>query len=155
MSTLGTTNQSKKNRKFLDYESYSSNAANESKYFLLPFKFHRLKSGNEVLVNEVGDFLIAENGSANRIIRREIDKIKEFLSNKYTNHGIEFKRVKENKRGKGNGINNAKHCSWISCEAEGYNKEVVLSAYSYNFVNIIQNCIRENGKINFVEKTIN
>jgi len=77
MSTLGTTNQSKKNRKFLDYESYSSNAANESKYFLLPFKFHRLKSGNEVLVNEVGDFLIAENGSANRIIRREIDKIKD------------------------------------------------------------------------------
>lgn len=43
-----------------------------SSYKLLPFKFRRL-NGKEIIVNEVGDFLILPSGSVRRIINHEID----------------------------------------------------------------------------------
>lgn len=42
-------------------------------YYLLPFKFERLNT-NEILVNEVGDFLVVPFGTANKIINRTISK---------------------------------------------------------------------------------
>lgn len=42
------------------------------KYALLPFNFTRI-SGKEVLINELGDMLIAEEGTANKIINRNLD----------------------------------------------------------------------------------
>ncbi|HEY4289188.1 MAG TPA: His-Xaa-Ser system radical SAM maturase HxsB [Puia sp.] len=43
-------------------------------YFLLPFKFHRLDAQRELLVNEVGDFLIVPDGTTARIVRRKLKK---------------------------------------------------------------------------------
>lgn len=41
-------------------------------YNLLPFRFRRLPSGRELLVNEVGEYLILPVGSTSRIVRRKI-----------------------------------------------------------------------------------
>lgn len=56
-------------RKFKSIEKYSK--ANNS-YFLLPFRFHQINDEKEVLVNEVGDFLIVPIGTAIRIVNRLI-----------------------------------------------------------------------------------
>lgn len=61
----------KQDRKFKDLEYYD---LGQNSYFLLPFKFHRLKNSKEVLVNEVGDFLIVDNGTVEKIVKREISK---------------------------------------------------------------------------------
>ena len=44
----------------------------DNQYWLLPFNFSRI-SGKEVLVNELGDMLIAENGTVQSIVDRTID----------------------------------------------------------------------------------
>ena len=44
-----------------------------SEYYLLPFRFHRINEEKEVLVNEVGDFLIVPIGTATRIAKRELE----------------------------------------------------------------------------------
>lgn len=41
-------------------------------YHLLPFRFHPINESREVLVNEVGDFLICPRGTASRIVNREL-----------------------------------------------------------------------------------
>lgn len=41
-------------------------------YHLLPFRFHPLNDSREVLVNEVGDFLICPRGTAQRVANREL-----------------------------------------------------------------------------------
>jgi His-Xaa-Ser system radical SAM maturase HxsB len=56
-------------RKYKDIEYYR---ASGSKYFLLPFRFHYINDEKEILVNEVGDFIIAPKGTATRIVKREI-----------------------------------------------------------------------------------
>lgn len=43
-------------------------------YNLMPFKFHRINSNLEVLVNEVGDFLLVPTGTAEQIILKKLDK---------------------------------------------------------------------------------
>jgi His-Xaa-Ser system radical SAM maturase HxsB len=45
-------------------------------YSLLPFRFERL-NGKEILVNEVGDFLIVPSGTSQRIANKEIEKAEE------------------------------------------------------------------------------
>ncbi|MGC1630754.1 MAG: radical SAM protein, partial [Gelidibacter sp.] len=45
---------------------------NHHHYFLLPFRFHQINNEKEVLVNEVGDFIIAPIGTATRIANRLI-----------------------------------------------------------------------------------
>ncbi|TSJ34920.1 His-Xaa-Ser system radical SAM maturase HxsB [Mucilaginibacter corticis] len=57
------------NRKFKDIGYY---AEQQSNYFLLPFRFHRLNDDKEVLVNEVGDHLVVPLGTAGRIIQRQL-----------------------------------------------------------------------------------
>lgn len=63
----------KKNRKFKDTSYYENQTAGD--YFLLPFRFHTINSEKEVLVNEVGDFMVLPIGSAGRIIKRKISRI--------------------------------------------------------------------------------
>jgi len=67
----------KKSRKFKDFADFD-NQRQDIGYFLLPFKFHRITPEIEVLVNEVGDFLLVPNGTAYKIVKREIDKEKNF-----------------------------------------------------------------------------
>jgi His-Xaa-Ser system radical SAM maturase HxsB len=62
----------KPNRKFKDITVYDSSEAGH--YFLMPFRFHRLNEKQEVLVNEVGDYLVVPAGTASRVILREVDK---------------------------------------------------------------------------------
>lgn len=47
--------------------------ASGAPYHLLPFRFHPLNDLREVLVNEVGDFLVCPRGTASRVANREID----------------------------------------------------------------------------------
>lgn len=61
---------SQHSRKFKEASFYLQE--NERKYFLLPFRFHKITSEKEVIVNEVGDFLIVPIGTATRIANREI-----------------------------------------------------------------------------------
>jgi His-Xaa-Ser system radical SAM maturase HxsB len=60
----------RKTRKFKEAESYAS----EEAYLLLPFRFHVLTPHKEVLVSEVGDYLIVPRGTVARIVTRQIDR---------------------------------------------------------------------------------
>lgn len=44
-------------------------------YYLLPFRFHRINEQRELIVNEVGDFLIVPSGTAEKVIRRKLDPV--------------------------------------------------------------------------------
>jgi His-Xaa-Ser system radical SAM maturase HxsB len=56
-------------RAFHPLQSYStSNGA----YHLLPFRFLALDNGKELLVNEVGEFVIASQGTAQALVRRQL-----------------------------------------------------------------------------------
>ncbi len=63
---------SKPNRKFKERDYYGINT--NTPYYLLPFKFHRISKEKEVLVNEVGDFLIVSGGTAAAIVNRQISE---------------------------------------------------------------------------------
>ena len=56
-------------RRFRDPSTYQ---ADSSQFHLLPFRFHRLCEEREVLVNEVGDYLICPRGTARRVVQREV-----------------------------------------------------------------------------------
>lgn len=56
-------------RKFKDFGDFLSTPG----YALLPFKFHRISEEKEVLVNEIGDFLVTPSGTAARIVAREVN----------------------------------------------------------------------------------
>ncbi len=43
-------------------------------YFLLPFRFKRIDIKNELLVNEVGDYLIVDAGTVEKIVNKKIKK---------------------------------------------------------------------------------
>lgn len=62
----------KKTRKFRDIDNFDLNESNQ--YFLLPFRFHRITDNQELIVNEVGDYLILQNGTYEKIVKREINK---------------------------------------------------------------------------------
>ena len=61
----------KKTRKFNEQEYYCQN--DHEKYYLLPFKFHRLNEYKEIIVNEIGDFLIIPNGATEKIITKTLN----------------------------------------------------------------------------------
>jgi sulfatase maturation enzyme AslB (radical SAM superfamily) len=61
----------KGNRKFKELAFYDNRPASD--YYLMPFRFHRLNNEKEVMVNEVGDYLIVPTGTVQRIVQREID----------------------------------------------------------------------------------
>lgn len=64
----------KESRKFKEIDFYNKQI---QQYFLLPFRFHRLNDSKEVIVNEVGDFLVIPVGTVSRIVGKMIDKKKE------------------------------------------------------------------------------
>ena len=59
-------------RKFRENAHYDLQVAGD--YYLMPFRFHTISAEREVLVNEVGDFLLQPIGTAARVIRREVSK---------------------------------------------------------------------------------
>jgi His-Xaa-Ser system radical SAM maturase HxsB len=61
-----------KNRKFKDNVYYDKQEA--TVYFLLPFRFIRLNDEKEVLVNEVGDYMVVPTGTAAKIIKKDLRK---------------------------------------------------------------------------------
>jgi His-Xaa-Ser system radical SAM maturase HxsB len=58
-------------RAFYPPENYS---ASQTGYRLLPFRFLRLNADNELLVNEVGEFVIAAQGTAQALIRKQLTR---------------------------------------------------------------------------------
>ena len=68
--------QKKKSRKFLDLDLFNLGQKNE--YFLMPFRFHRINNEKEIIVNEVGDYLIIPNGTINRIVNHQVNRIDDF-----------------------------------------------------------------------------
>ncbi|HTN19760.1 MAG TPA: His-Xaa-Ser system radical SAM maturase HxsB [Pelobium sp.] len=81
----------KKNRKFREPASYTSNSG----YHLLPFRFFRLNVAREILVNEVGDFLIVNTGTAEKVIKRQItrDTNEELYADLVANFFISEERI--------------------------------------------------------------
>lgn len=77
-------------RKFKGPEFYESEF---SEYFLLPFRFHRINDEKEVLVNEVGDFLIVPIGTARRIASRDIQKDEQLYEDLFANSFISDKPI--------------------------------------------------------------
>lgn len=65
----------KNSRKFKELTFYDKSTT--PNYYLLPFRFHKINDTTEVIVNEVGDYLLLPIGTAERIISRKIDKTQE------------------------------------------------------------------------------
>jgi His-Xaa-Ser system radical SAM maturase HxsB len=59
-------------RKFKELNYYHSNP--KEQYFLLPFRFIRLNEHKEVIVNEVGDFLLVPTGTVEKIVSGKLLK---------------------------------------------------------------------------------
>lgn len=62
-------------RKFRDFDYYDQSSTGA--YNLMPFNFFRLNESREVLVNEIGDFILAPAGSFERIVSKKLDKNKD------------------------------------------------------------------------------
>jgi hypothetical protein len=65
-ATLSTTRHTRKFKERSSYENIPDS------YYLLPFRFHRMADQREVLINELGDFMVVQEGTAMRIIQKEI-----------------------------------------------------------------------------------
>jgi His-Xaa-Ser system radical SAM maturase HxsB len=65
----------RKSRKFKEIGQFDLNE--KSQYYLLPFRFHRITDEKEIIVNEVGDYLLLSNGTFERIVKRQLDKEKD------------------------------------------------------------------------------
>ena len=77
-------------RKFKPIDKYSRGA---NTYFLLPFRFHQINNEKEVLVNEVGDFLIVPIGTSVRIVNRQIQEKEEIYPDLIANFFISEKPI--------------------------------------------------------------
>ncbi|MFC1784969.1 His-Xaa-Ser system radical SAM maturase HxsB [Candidatus Neomarinimicrobiota bacterium] len=77
-------------RKFKDNGFFQSS---NSDYFLLPFRFSKINNKHEVLVNEVGDFLIVPNGTATDLANRNLEKDSPLLADLYANFFIADKPI--------------------------------------------------------------
>ena len=64
-------------RQFYPVEHFS---VPQAEYKLLPFRFLKLNPDREILVNEVGEFILAPVGTAQRVIRRQLDRTSELFS---------------------------------------------------------------------------
>jgi His-Xaa-Ser system radical SAM maturase HxsB len=77
-------------RKFKDIEFYRKET---EKYHLLPFRFHRINSEKEVIVNEVGDFLIVPAGTVTRIVKRGVKEEESLYKDLFANFFISDKPI--------------------------------------------------------------
>lgn len=78
----------KQSRKFKELDHYNSCSVTDTYYYLLPFRFHTINVEKEVLVNEVGDFLIVPIGTASRVIARSISSSEELYADLISNFFI-------------------------------------------------------------------
>ena len=76
------------NNGFRDFKPQDYYLNQPKDYHLLPFRFHKLNDNKEVLVNEVGDYLITDIGSANQIVNREIDRSSSLYADLVSNYFI-------------------------------------------------------------------
>jgi len=60
---------------------------NNNPYYLLPFYFKHLND-KEILVNEVGDYLVVPGGTAQRIVYKKIEKTEELFHDLLSNYFI-------------------------------------------------------------------
>ena len=67
---------------------------NNAPYYLLPFYFRQLND-NEILVNEVGDYLVAPKGTVQRIIQNQIKKEDELFHDLLSNYFISLTPIPE------------------------------------------------------------
>lgn len=65
--------KAKKSRKFKPFEDFDLQK-NKGEYYLMPFKWHRINKNKDILVNEVGDYLIVDSETVRKIVNREINK---------------------------------------------------------------------------------
>lgn len=57
-------------------------------YYLLPFRYERMHPNHELLVNELGDYLFVEQGTAHRIANKEIQPSEELYKDLLANFFI-------------------------------------------------------------------
>lgn len=79
-------------RKFKNADFFKSPNSN---YYLLPFRFHRINEEKEVLVNEVGDFLVVPIGTAYRITNKKIEINETLYADLIANFFISEKPIPE------------------------------------------------------------
>jgi His-Xaa-Ser system radical SAM maturase HxsB len=63
-------------------------------YYLLPFYFRHLND-NEILVNEVGDYLVTPTGTAQRIVNRQVKQEEELFHDLLSNYFVSLTPVPE------------------------------------------------------------
>jgi His-Xaa-Ser system radical SAM maturase HxsB len=80
----------KDSRKFKGIDYYKDNT---NTYFLLPFRFHQVTDEKEVIVNEVGDFLIVPTGTSSKIANKEIKSDDELYPSLISNFFISEKAI--------------------------------------------------------------
>lgn len=83
-------------RKFRTEDFYDDSLS--SQFRLLPFNFKRLDSGKELLINMVGDFIIAPNGSVSQILKKNssiinTDLYYDLLSNNFIHESEDVKSL--------------------------------------------------------------
>jgi len=67
---------------------------NNNPYYLLPFYFRQLND-KEILVNEVGDYLVAPSGTAKRIIHKQLRENEEIFHDLLANYFISLTPIPE------------------------------------------------------------
>jgi His-Xaa-Ser system radical SAM maturase HxsB len=65
-----TETKNRQPRKFKERDFY--NLSPKDSYFLLPLRFHRLTDKKEILVNEIGDFLVVPHGTIEKIVTKKL-----------------------------------------------------------------------------------
>ena len=86
------TSSTKDFRKFKSFDFYNSEVHT---YYLLPYRFHQINNEKEVLVNEVGDFIIVPIGTAKRIANKEINQDEDLYADLIANFFIAEKPIPE------------------------------------------------------------
>ena len=61
---------------FQDFNYYSRESTENDNYYLLPFRFNRLYNSKEIIVNDIGEYLIVKKGTTEKIVKKKIDKHK-------------------------------------------------------------------------------
>lgn len=77
-------------RKFKSFDYYKKE---RETYYLLPFRFHQINTEKEVIVNEVGDFILVPVGTAQRIATKEIKLEEDIYADLVANFFISEKPI--------------------------------------------------------------
>lgn len=75
-------------KEFRTFKGIGHFSKKEIAYYLLPFRFIRLSENRELLVNDLGDFLIAPNGTSQKVTTREIDPLSDLYMDLIAGHFV-------------------------------------------------------------------